>query len=191
MQYAYHGIEVDGKDPEAISNEANHGKDVVGTLIENCSVTFCGRVNVFLKGDKIILRQCKISESSTEGLYIVASNDVLLEKNIFSRNNIENITGYYPAAVKIFNQSYRVTCRDNLVTDLANSNGIWYDVGNVDGCFINNWVENVAMEVSNLSKTRPGQVKTAFSSRFQRRNLCRQCIYELRPGYLYSQQLWG
>jgi parallel beta-helix repeat protein len=162
MQYAYHGIEVDGKDPEAISNEADHGKDVVGTLIENCSVTFCGRVNVFLKGDKITLRQCKISESSTEGLYIVASNDVLLEKNIFSRNNIENITGYYPSAVKIFNQSYRVTCRDNLVTDLPNSNGIWYDVGNVDGVFINNWVENVGNGSLKFIKNRTWPSQNGF-----------------------------
>jgi hypothetical protein len=42
--------------------------------------------------------------------------------------------------VKIFNQCYRVTCRDNLVIDHPNSNGIWYDVGNVDGVFINNWI---------------------------------------------------
>ncbi len=68
---------------------------------------------------------------------------MLLEKNIFTRNNIENITGYYPAAVKIFNQCYRVTCRDNLVINLPNSNGIWYDVGNVDGRFLNNWIEGV------------------------------------------------
>jgi hypothetical protein len=84
-----------------------------------------------------------VSDTSTEGLYIIASNDVLLEGNIFTRNNIEPITGYYPAAVKIFNQCYRVTCRDNLVTDLPHSNGIWYDVGNVDGVFVNNWIENV------------------------------------------------
>jgi parallel beta-helix repeat protein len=44
--------------------------------------------------------------------------------------------------VKIFNQSYRVVCRDNLVIDNPHSNGIWYDVGNVDGVFVNNWVEN-------------------------------------------------
>ena len=30
-------------------------------------------------------RHCKISDTSTEGLYIIASNDVLLEKNIFTR----------------------------------------------------------------------------------------------------------
>ena len=53
------------------------------------------------------------------------------------------MTGYYPAAVKIFNQCYRAVCRDNLVIDLPNSNGIWYDVGNVDGVFVNNWIENV------------------------------------------------
>jgi hypothetical protein len=29
------------------------------------------------------------------------------------------------------------------VIDLPNSNGIWYDVGNVDGRFLNNWVEGV------------------------------------------------
>jgi hypothetical protein len=52
------------------------------------------------------------------------------------------MTGYYPAAVKIFNQCYRAVCRDNLVIDLPNSNGIWYDVGNVDGVFVNNWVQD-------------------------------------------------
>jgi hypothetical protein len=30
-----------------------------------------------------------------------------------------------------------------LVTDQQNSIGIWYDVGNVDGVFINNWLENI------------------------------------------------
>ena len=45
--------------------------------------------------------------------------------------------------MKIFNQCHRVTCNDNLVIDLPNSNGIWYDVGNVDGRFTNNWVQNV------------------------------------------------
>ena len=77
----------------------------------------------------------------------------MLERNIFTRNNIEQITGYYPAAVKIFNQCYRVTCRDNLITGLPFSNGIWYDVGNVDGVFINNWVEGVGdinRKISNL-----------------------------------------
>ena len=82
------------------------------------------------------------SDTSTEGLYVIGSSDVLLEKNIFRRNNVEELTGYYPAAVKIFNQSYRVTCRDNLVMDNPNSNGIWYDVGDVDGVFVNNWVQD-------------------------------------------------
>jgi hypothetical protein len=65
----------------------------------------------------------------------------LLERNIFARNNVEQITGYYPSAVKIFNQTRRVVCRDNVVIEQPHSNGIWYDVGNRDGVFVNNYVE--------------------------------------------------
>jgi parallel beta-helix repeat protein len=142
-QYAYRAIEIDGTDPQGLSDEANHGKEVVGTTFEHCTISFCSRVAAYLRGDSLTIRHCKVSDTSTEGIYIMSSSDVLLEKNIFTRNNIEDISGYYPAAVKIFNQSYRVTCSDNLVIDLPNSNGIWYDVGNVDGVFINNWIEGV------------------------------------------------
>lgn len=144
-QYAYRALEVDGKDPEGISPESEHGKDVMGTTLEHCTISFCSRVAAYLRGDKLTIRNCRVSDTSTEGIYILSSSDVLLEKNIFTRNNIERISGYYPAAVKIFNQCYRVTCNDNLVTDLPFSNGIWYDVGNVDGVFINNWIEDVGL----------------------------------------------
>lgn len=142
-QYAYRALEIEGTDPVSVSPESDHGKDVVGSTLENCTITYCSRVAGYLRGDHLTIRQCRVSDTSTEGIYIIGSSDVLLEHNIFMRNNIEHITGYYPAAVKIFNQCYRVTCRDNLVTDLPNSNGIWYDVGNVDGVFLNNWIENV------------------------------------------------
>jgi hypothetical protein len=142
-QYAFRAIEIEGKDPEGLSDESKHGKDVVGTILENCTISYCSRVGAYLRGDKLTMRHCLVSDTSTEGIFILSSNDVLLEKNIFRRNNIENITGYFPAGVKIFNQCYRVTCRDNLVTEQPNSNGIWYDVGNVDGRFIDNRVEAV------------------------------------------------
>ena len=142
-QYAYRALEIEGRDPEGLSDESKHGKEVVGTTLENCTISFCSRVAGYLRGDHLTVRHCRVSDTSTEGIYVIGSNDVLLEGNIFARNNIENITGYYPAAVKIFNQCYRVTCRDNLVMDLPNSNGIWYDVGNVDGVFVNNWIEGV------------------------------------------------
>jgi len=141
-QYAYRAIEIEGTEPEGPADPATYGKDVVGTTLENVTITHCSRVAAYLRGDNLIVRNCLISDTSTEGLYILASSDCLLERNIFMRNNVEKITGYYPAAVKIFNQCHRVTCRDNLVTDQPDSNGIWYDVGNVDGVFINNWIEN-------------------------------------------------
>jgi parallel beta-helix repeat protein len=142
-QYAFRALEIDGTNPEGISDEADHGKDVIGTTIEHVTISYCSRVAGYLRGDSLTIRHSRISDTSTEGIFILSSNDALLERNIFTRNNIENITGYYPAAVKIFNQCYRVTVDDNLVIDHPNSNGIWYDVGNVDGVFTNNWIEGV------------------------------------------------
>lgn len=142
-QYAYANIEIDGYEPQAVANESTFGKDAVGTLIENCTISYSGRVGAYLRGDNTVLRNCNVHHTTTEGIYLLSSSDCLLERNIFSQNNIENIIGYYPAAVKIFNQTHRVTCQDNLIYDLPISNGIWYDVGNVDGRFLNNWVEGV------------------------------------------------
>lgn len=140
-QYAYRAIELEGKDPEGVSPEADHGKDVVGTTFEHCTISHCSRVAGYFRGDGLTIRHCMVSDTSTEGIYVLSSNDVLLEKNVVTRNNVEGITGYYASAVKIFNQCHRVTCRDNLVTDNKDSSGIWYDVGNVDGVFVNNWIQ--------------------------------------------------
>lgn len=142
-QYAYCAFEIDGYEPQGLADPSTFGKDVVGSIIENSTFSFCGRVGAYLRGDNLVLRHCDVNNTTTEGIYLLSSSDCLLEKNKFSRNNIEDIVGYYPAAVKIFNQTHRVTCQDNLVYDLPLSNGIWYDVGNVDGRFLNNWVEGV------------------------------------------------
>jgi hypothetical protein len=150
-QYAYRALEIEGTDPEGLSDESHHGKDVVGSILEDCTISFCSRVAGYFRGDRFTMRHCKISDTSTEGVYVIGSNDILLEGNIFTRNNIEHITGYYPAAVKIFNQCYRATCRDNLIIDLPNSNGVWYDVGEVDGVFVNNLI----VGVGHVDKTTP------------------------------------
>jgi parallel beta-helix repeat protein len=171
-QYAYRAIEVDGKNPEGISPESDHGKDVTGTTLEHCTITFCSRVAAYLRGDRLTLRNCRVSDTSTEGIYILSSSDVLLEKNIFARNNIEQITGYYPAAVKIFNQCYRVTCRDNLVTDLPFSNGIWYDVGNVDGVFVDNWVQDVGITERGSSRRQAWSGEAGFFFEISKGAIC-------------------
>ena len=142
-QYAYCAFEIDGYEPQGLADPSTFGKDVVGSVIEHCTFSYCGRVGAYLRGDNLVLRHCNVNNTTTEGIYLLSSSDCLLEKNMFSRNNIEDIIGYYPAAVKIFNQTHRVTCQDNLIFDLPISNGIWYDVGNVDGRFLNNWVEGV------------------------------------------------
>jgi hypothetical protein len=140
-QYAYRAIEIEGREPTRLSDPATFGKEVVGTTLEHVTISYCSRVAGYFRGDRLTIRHCLISDTSTEGIYIIGSADCLLERNVIRRNNVERITGYYPAAVKIFNQSYRVICRENLVIDQPHSNGIWYDVGNVDGVFVNNWIE--------------------------------------------------
>ena len=143
------------------ADPGTYGKEVVGTTLENVTISFCSRVAGYFRGDGLTIRHSLISDTSTEGVYVIGSSDVLLEKNIFRRNNIEELTGYYPAAVKIFNQSHRVTCRDNLVIDNPNSNGIWYDVGNVDGVFVNNWVEDASTASSSRSPRAPSAPATS------------------------------
>jgi parallel beta-helix repeat protein len=171
-QYAYRAIEVEGTEPVGVSKESDHGKEVVGTTLEHCTISFCSRVAAYFRGDHLTLRHCKVSDTSTEGIYIIGSSDVLLEKNIFTHNNIENITGYYPAAVKIFNQSYRVTCQDNLIIDLPKSNGIWYDVGNVDGRFLNNWVEGVGNVKREFYNHRPYPSENGFFFEISKGAVC-------------------
>jgi hypothetical protein len=153
-QYAYRALEVEAKrpavpvseeptdDPIGPQEPGSYGREVTGTTLENVTLSFCSRVGGYFRGDGLVLRNSLVSDTSTEGFYVIGSSDVLLERNVFRRNNVEKLTGYYPAAVKIFNQSRRVTVRDNLVIDNPDSNGVWYDVGNVDGVFVNNWVEN-------------------------------------------------
>ncbi|MGD0200947.1 MAG: right-handed parallel beta-helix repeat-containing protein [Bryobacteraceae bacterium] len=151
-QYAFRALEIEGKkrltvadeptdEPVGPADPATFGKEVVGTVLENVTITYCSRVAGYFRGDGLIIRNSLVSDTSTEGIYVMASSDVLLERNIVRRNNIEQLTGYYPAAIKIFNQTRRVTCRDNLIIEQPYSNGVWYDVGNRDAVFVNNWVE--------------------------------------------------
>lgn len=171
-QYAYCAFEIDGYEPQGPANPSTFGKDVTGSVIEHCTFSYCGRVGAYLRGDNLVLRNCNVNNTTTEGVYLLSSSDCLLEKNMFSRNNIEDITGYYPAAVKIFNQTHRVTCRDNLVYDLPISNGIWYDVGNVDGHFLNNWVEGVGDNTGPGSKNRMWPSNNGFFFEISKGAIC-------------------
>ena len=148
-QYADTAILIEGTYPEGPMDESMYGNDVVGTLLENCEISWCSRIGAYLMGDSLTIRNCNVSHTSTEGIYLVGASDALIEGTIIVQNNIEHLVGYFPAAVKIFNQSHRVTCRNNRVTDQPNSNGIWYDVGNKDGIFVNNWIENVGTAQKN------------------------------------------
>lgn len=141
-QYARLALEIEGTEPGAYMSPDNFGKEVIGTTFEHLTISHCSRVAGYFRGDGLTIRHCLVSDCGTEGIYVINSADVLLERNIVTRtNSAENLVGYFATAVKIFNQSYNVTCRDNLIIDNPHASGIWYDVGNVDGVFVNNWIE--------------------------------------------------
>jgi len=152
-QYAYRCLEVEGKkqftmhdeptdEPVGLSDSATFGKEVIGTVLEDLTISYCSRVAGYFRGDGLVIRNTLVSDTGTEGIYVIGSADVVLEKNIIRRNNIEQLTGYYASAVKIFNQTQRVIFRDNLIVEQPHSNGVWYDVGNRDGMIINNRIED-------------------------------------------------
>ena len=153
-QYARLALLVEGIEPGAMMHPSEFGKEIVGTTFEHLTISHCSRVAGYFRGDNLTIRHCLVSDCGTEGIYVINSANVLLERNIVTRiNTPENLVGYYATAVKIFNQSYNVVCRDNLIIDNPNASGVWYDVGNVDGIFINNWVETTPngffFEISN------------------------------------------
>jgi hypothetical protein len=153
-QYARLALLVEGVEPDAKMDPSEFGKEIIGTTLEHLTISHCSRVAGYFRGDNLTIRHCLVSDCGTEGIYVINSADVLLEHNIVTRiNSAENLVGYYATAVKIFNQSYDVICRDNLIIDNPNASGVWYDVGNVDGVFINNWVETTPngffFEISN------------------------------------------
>ena len=174
-QFADTALHFDGTFPHGVSPESKHGKDVTGTILEDCKVSYCSRIGIYLMGDHSKILHCDVRNTSTEGVYILSSSDILLEGNVFSRNNIEHITGFFPAAVKIFNQCYRVTCHNNLITDLPESNGIWYDVGNVDGVFINNHLENIGINPG--ERKALGRFRSGFFLEISKGIICANNVF--------------
>ncbi len=143
-QYAFRAIEIGDEieDPTGPAEPGTYGQDIIGTTLEHVTITHTSRVAAYLRGDRVVVRNCLISDTVTEGLFLLGSSDSLFENNIIRRNNMANMTGYYPTALKIFNQSHRVIARNNLIMENPHSSGIWYDVGNNDGIFYNNWIQD-------------------------------------------------
>ncbi|MDQ8203951.1 right-handed parallel beta-helix repeat-containing protein [Pelagicoccus sp. SDUM812003] len=142
-QYARLALEIEGIEPGEYTSPENFGKEVVGATLEHLTISHCSRVAGYFRGDNLTIRNCLISDCGTEGIYVINSADLLLERNIVTRTNShEQFSGYYASSVKIFNQSYNAVCRDNLIIDNPHASGIWYDVGNVDGLVVDNWFQN-------------------------------------------------
>ncbi len=141
-RYARLALLVEGIEPQQPMDPSDFGKDIVGTTLEHLTISHCSRVAGYFRGDGFTMRHCRVDDCGTEGIYVINSANVLLERNVVTRTNSHApIRGYYASAIKIFNQSHHVVVRDNLIIDNPHASGIWYDVGNRHGLIVNNWVE--------------------------------------------------
>ena len=144
-QYAYRALEVEGTEPGRHMDPAEFGKEVIGTTLEDVTISFCSRVAGYFRGDGLVMRNCLVADCGTEGIYVIDSADILLERNVVTRTNrAEQIQGYFACAVKIFNQCAHAVLRDNLIIDNPDSSGVWFDVGEIGGVFANNRVERAS-----------------------------------------------
>jgi hypothetical protein len=141
-QYAYRALEIEGTEGHAPTTPDKIGKEVVGSVVENVTISYCSRTGAYFRGDDLVIRNCMVSDTGYEGLYVISSQNALLENSIVTRTNIQNIQGVFATAVKIFNQCDKAIVRNNLIIDNPDSSGVWYDVGNTDGLIYNNYIEN-------------------------------------------------
>ncbi|MDX2186462.1 MAG: right-handed parallel beta-helix repeat-containing protein [Opitutaceae bacterium] len=151
--YARCAIDILAKEAEGKMDPSQFGKDITDVKLENVSVTHCGVAGAYLRGDRVQVRNCLFTDTDSENLYVISSADGLVERSVFKRANVEGLTGHYPSAMKIFNQTSRFICRDNVIVEQKNANGIWYDVGHNDAIVLNNYIENAQtgffLEISN------------------------------------------
>ena len=135
-QYAFRAIEIEGKNPEGLSDPATFGKDVVGTTLEHVTSPIAPGSAV-TSGDKLTIRHCRVSDTSMEGIFILSSRRCPPGENILPETTSRK-SPLLSRGGEDLQPRHRVTCRDNLVIDQPKLNGIWHDVGNVDGRFYNN-----------------------------------------------------
>jgi len=181
-------VHIDGFYPQGISPEEQNGKDVVGTLFENCTfLTVSGSVFLPL-ATALWWGTAWWKTPIPKGVYCCFIR-CSARKEYFHHNNIEKWTGFFPGAVKIFNQTHRVTCRENKIIDHPFSNGVWYDVGNVDGVFVNNRAEKVGTLDKPFLDNMVWPADNAFFFEISKGAVCAVMFFSLRPGADFKQ-LW-
>ena len=63
-QYAYRALEIEGTEPGKRMDPALFGKEVVGTVLENLTISFCSRVAGYFRGDGLVIRNCLVATAA-------------------------------------------------------------------------------------------------------------------------------
>jgi hypothetical protein len=140
MQFAEYAIEIQGVSPNVIIPVGQIPNAPVNTHIENCRLLYTGLEALMATGANFYIGYNDISMTTYCGLKINTAHNSIMEHNILHGNNTYGNRGY-PAAAKIFMQSYNFTVRNNLVEN-NDADAIWYDVGHHEGKVYENYFRN-------------------------------------------------
>ena len=111
-------------------------------MLENVTITYCSRVAGYFRGDGLVIRN-SLDQRHQHGRHLRHRRPPTSSWRGTSSGGTTSSSS--PATTRPRSRSSTSPtaspCRDNLVIEQPYSNGIWYDVGNRDGVFVNNWIE--------------------------------------------------
>lgn len=143
MGYAVACVEIEGNDPYR-NIEAYEMPDApIGTHIENCRMLFSPSSGLRVTSPESYIAYNDISMIGNVAVNTWMSHNSIFEHNIISHSDWFDLR-IYPAGIKVFNQCYNYTVRNNYFGEMP-CEAVWFDVGHHDSKAYNNYFYNCGM----------------------------------------------
>jgi hypothetical protein len=145
LHFAGSCIVIEGDDPYRFIEPGEMPDAPVRTHIENCRLLFCSRTGLRIISPESYIGYNDISMMGNGAVTPRMSHNGVFEHNKVSHSNWYNLR-IYPAGIKVFNQSYNYTVRNNYFAEMP-CEAVWYDVGHREGVIVNNYFYNCGVGI--------------------------------------------
>ena len=140
MQFRNSCITIDGVRPRRNIEPGEMPNAPVKTRIENCRLLFCPKFGLRITSPNSYIGYNDVSMIGYVAVEPFTSHNTIFEHNSISHSNWFNFLTF-PAGIKVFNQSYNFTVRNNYLSDMP-CEAVWYDVGHREGVVVTNYFYN-------------------------------------------------
>jgi hypothetical protein len=145
IHYAGSCIQIQGDDPYRFIEPGEMPDAPVKTRIEDCRLLFCSRTGLRVISPESYIGYNDISMMGNGAVTPRMSHNGVFEHNKVSKSNYYNLR-IYPAGIKVFNQCYNYTVRNNYFAEMP-CEAVWYDVGHREGVIVNNYFSDCGIGV--------------------------------------------